>query len=218
MFSSYIFKLCLHNQGPTAKNQVNVNAVTYKYSRLQHHKQVSTMNQQLLPPPESDHLLHDLCRTPFSWNGAWRSRFGKSKRISEMHLATIVLIPVLHPLSPPLSSPRLHYPWWQWRNFLQNDGRPIFSQTVANLILSAMQKGREGWAALLDQEASGMRMGVPGRRIFPSLKVIVRSIWSWILLEFLRRCKPIFSIGDKFWSTMNFDGDSRLVLHQVENW
>lgn len=54
------------------------------------------MNQQLHPPSQSDPLLHDLCRTPFSWNGAWRSRFGKSKRLSEMHLATISP----HPRSP----------------------------------------------------------------------------------------------------------------------
>lgn len=56
------------------------------------------MNQQLHPPSQSDPLLHDLCRTPFSWNGAWRSRFGKSKRLSEMHLATISP----HPRSPSL--------------------------------------------------------------------------------------------------------------------
>lgn len=57
------------------------------------------MNQQLRPPS------HDLCRTPFSWNGAWRSRFGKSKRVSEMHLATISP----HPGSPS-PSPRPPFP------------------------------------------------------------------------------------------------------------
>lgn len=150
------------------------------------------MNQQLHPPSQSDPLLHDLCRTPFSWNGAWRSRFGKSKRLSEMHLATISPHPRSPSPSPPFPLPRLQHPWWPWRNFLQNVGRCRFSLTFANLILSPLQKGREGWAALLGLRGFGDADGRPWQTDLSQSKVIVRSMWSWILLEFLRKCKAIF--------------------------
>lgn len=101
------------------------------------------MNQQHLPLSmiSLNPLLHDLCRTPFSWNGAWGSRVGKSKRISDMHLATIVLIPVLR---PPLSFPASNTHGDSGVTFSKVMGGAASRLKVTNLILTPMQKGREG--------------------------------------------------------------------------
>lgn len=99
-----------------------------------------------------------------------RSRFGKSKRISEMHLATVVLIPGLR--SPPFPHPA--------SNTHGDSGVTLMGGaaprlTVTNLILSSMQKGREERAGLLGSTGFGDAGDRPWPTDLSQSKGIVRS-------------------------------------------